>query len=268
MNDIIVAADEPTAASLVAAAIGTFGSLSDSGTSSLGPFNANWSASASFVSGGVDLREPDIVRLTNMTMNFTVGIGFSLDLSDILPDFCLPQICVRIPFIGRVCTPRICIDWPTINIGPVSRSGSSNFTADFRAISAIDGPDWKIEIQIVDIPSLSLDAISTLLIAGLISAVGLALLAVPFIGPFLALAAAAVAVVFTVGALTGLLGPILSVFLAGLAFEVYRQPRVQEVLPAAGAIDPAVAIRIDSLGAAVESSDEDELILTANISPA
>ena len=35
-----------------------------------------------------------------------------------------------------------------------------------------------------------------------------------------------------------------------------------------GGADPAVSIRIDSLAASVQSSDEDELIIDANISPA
>ncbi|MEH6829460.1 MAG: hypothetical protein V7661_01355 [Sulfitobacter sp.] len=268
MSDILVAADENTATDLVTAAVNTFGALSSSGTDSLGPLNANWTAGVSFIPGGVSLREPDIVRLSNMQVNFSASVGISIDLNDFLPDFCLPRICIRIPFVGRVCTPEICIDWPTINLPTVSHSGNLNFTSDFRALTSIDGSDWKVEIEIVNIPNLSLDAFTTVLIAGLVSATALALLAVPFIGPFLALATVAIGAIFTVAALTGLLGPILSLFLSGLAFEIYKQPRVQEILPANGLTDPQVAIRIDSLGAAVESSDEDELVLTADISPA
>lgn len=268
MSDILVAADENTATDMVTATVNTFGALSSSGTESLGPLNANWTAGASFNPGGDDLREPDIARLTNMQVNFSASLGISIDLNDFLASFCLPRICIRIPFVGRVCTPEICIDWPTINLPTVSHSGNLIFTSDFRALTLIDGTDWKVKIEIVYIPSLSLDAFTTVIIASLVAATALALLQVPFIGPFLALATVAIGAIFTVAALTGLLGPTLSLFLSGLVFEIYKQPRVQEILAQDGLTNSRVAIRIDSLGAAVESSDEDELILTADISPA
>ena len=268
MDDILIAADEGATNSLVTAALATFGSMSDSGTGSLGPFDANWSASASLGGGSVDLRTPDVVRMQNMALNFTVGIGLSIDLSDILPDFCLPRICVTIPFIGRVCTPRLCIDWPTIQVGPISHSGNLHFTSDFRALASLDGPDWRVDIEIVDIPNLQLDAISALIVVSLTTAVSLALLAVPFIGPFLAAATFAIGALIGIAAVTGFLGPILSLFLSGLKIPVYHQPQIQTVIPASGANDPDVQIRIDSLAASVASSNEDELILTANISPA
>lgn len=268
MPDLQVAVDEAQASLLVSNAQALLGTQSRSGSGSLGPFNANWSASASLSGGSVDLRAPDIVRISNMNLNFTVGIGFSIDLGDFLPEFCLPRICIPIPFLPDICTPRICISWPSIPIGPVSHSGTVNFTSDFRLNASTAGSDWKIEIEIVDIPSLSLDAISALIVTGLIGAVSLALLAVPFIGPFLALATAAIGAAFGVAAVTGLLGPILSLFLSGLTFQIYRQPQVQEVIPMMGATDPAVNIKIDTLSAAVVVSDEDELVIDANISAA
>jgi hypothetical protein len=38
------------------------------------------------------------------------------------------------------------------------------------------------------------------------------------------------------------------------------------VLPAAGPLDPAVKVVIDSLAAIIQSTDEDELVVTADIS--
>jgi len=268
MPDIQVAVDEAQAALLVSKAQALLGTQSRSGSGSLGPFTANWNASAGFSGGTVDLRAPDIIRIANMNLNFTVGIGFSLDLGDFLPEFCIPRICIPIPFLPDLCTPRICINWPTISIGPVNHSGTVNFTADFRLLASQDGSDWKIEIQIMNVPSLSLDAISALIVTALIGAISLALLAVPFIGPFLALAAAAIGAVIGVAAVTGLLGPILSLFVNGLSFEIYRQPQVQQVLSNMGANDPAVSIKIDTLAAQVLISDEDELVIDADIAPA
>lgn len=46
-----------------------------------------------------------------------------------------------------------------------------------------------------------------------------------------------IGVVIGVAAVTGLSGPILGLFLNGLAFEVYRQPEVQQVLPNMGPLD-------------------------------
>ena len=45
-----------------------------------------------------------------------------------------------------------------------------------------------------------------------------------------------------------------------------RRNRLFEVLPAAGPLDPAVAVMIDSLAVSVQSTDEDELVVTADIS--
>src|SRR3954452_23550482 len=119
MADITVAADETAATELVHDAETTLGTISRSGSGSLGPFTASWSASASFSGGVIDLITPNVIRITDCQMNYSLSFDFSFDLSSILPDFCLPQICIPIPFIGDICTPEICVDWPTISI-PVS----------------------------------------------------------------------------------------------------------------------------------------------------
>ena len=127
MSDVIAAIDEAGANDLVQDAQGALGTLSDSGSGNLGPFTANWSASATFSGGSADLIAPNIIRLADVRMDYTVSFSFAFDLSSIIPDFCLPQVCINIPFIGRVCTPRICIDWPTVTI-PVSHSSFVKFT--------------------------------------------------------------------------------------------------------------------------------------------
>ncbi|MEC8629912.1 MAG: hypothetical protein VXY73_07465 [Pseudomonadota bacterium] len=267
MSELEIAVDEAQAALLVARGQSMLGNQSRSGTSSLGPFDANWSASASITGGSVDLRAPDIIRLANVNFNFSLGLGLSFDLSDILPDFCIPQVCIPIPFLPDLCTPEVCINWPTITLPTINHSGMVTFTSDFRLNATADGSDWVADIEIVDIPNLQLDAISTAIVAAIMGAVALALSTIPFIGPFLALATAAIGAIFAVSAITGWLGPILSLFLSGLTFELYRAPQVQTVIPAGGAFDPAVQIRITSLGASVVSSDEDELLLAADIAP-
>jgi hypothetical protein len=265
MADIIAVADETAATNMVRAAESAVGTLSRSGSSSLGPFNLSWNVSAFLANGNIDLRVPNIIRIANGELHFTLNFNFLIDLNSFLPHFCLPRICIRIPFIGRVCTPRICISWPTIPI-PVSHSGVVTFTADFSLNPHLDGSNWKIDLIFLGLPFLGLDAVSTAIIAAIGLAVSAAALAIPFIGPFLAAGILLITGVFSVGALTGLLGPILTPFISGTTFNIYNQPRLFQVAPAAGAIDPAVNIKLDNITATVQSSDEDELVIAVDIS--
>jgi hypothetical protein len=265
MTDIIAAADEGAATKLVQTAQGLLGTLSETGSGTLGPFTASWGASASFSGGAVDLRSPDIIRIVDCDLNYNLNFSFSFDLSSIIPDFCLPRICVNIPFIGRVCTPRVCIDWPTITI-PVSYSDAVRFTADFRLNPRLVGGNWLIDIEIVDIPSLQLSPAAAAIIGAIGVAAAAILAPIPFIGPFLAGAVLVLTAAIGIAGVTGFLGPILALFVSGLTFTIYQQPQVFEVLPASSAIDPQVTINIDDLDASVQSTDEDELVLEAEIS--
>jgi len=263
--EITVAADETAATRLVAFGQSVFGTQSTSGSGSLGPFTASYSASASFSGGTVDLIAPDIIRIANCVLNYSLSLTFSIDLNQILPSFCLPRICINIPFIGKVCTPRICITWPTISV-PVSHSGTILFTADFKLNVRLSGSDWIVEIIVVGIPSLQIGPAAAAILTAIGVALAAALAVVPFIGPFLAVAALAITALIGIAGLTGFLGAILTPFVSGLTFTLYQQPRVFVVIPAA-LPDAAVDIVIDSLTASVVSSNEDELVLAADISP-
>ena len=265
MPDIIAAADETAATNLIHAAETTLGTLSKSGSGSLGPFNTSWNASASFSGGLIDLIAPNVVRITNCQFNYALGFSFSFDLSNILPDFCLPQICIPIPFDGKLCTPKICINWPTITI-PISHSGAINFTADFSLNAHLSGSDWLIDIVVVGIPFLQIGPAAAAILAAIGAAASLILLAVPFIGPFLAAAVAGITAFIGIAGVTGLLGPILTPFVSGLTFNVYKQPKLFQVLPPA-LPDPAVNVNLDTITAVVASSNEDELVISVDISP-
>lgn len=264
MSDIVAAADEAAATTLVQTAIAAFPIPPQSDSGNLGPFAASWSASANLTVGTVDLRPPNVIRLANGTLNYALGLDISLDLSDILPDFCLPQVCVPIPFNGRLCTPRICIDWPTVTI-PVSHSGPVNFTADFALNVHLSGGQWIVDVIVVGVPFLQLGPAAVAILAAVGAAAALVLGAVPFIGPFLAVAVAAITAAIGIAAATGLLGAILTPFVSGLTFTVYQQPQIFQVLPAAPP-DGSVSVRLDSVTAAVVSTDEDELVLSVDIS--
>lgn len=265
MADITVAADEVAASELLHDAQATLGVLSRSGSGSLGPFTANWSASAFLAGGTVDLIPPNVIRIADCELHYSLHFDFSFDLSSILPDFCLPQICIRIPFIGRVCTPRICIDWPTITI-PVNFSDVVRFTADFTLNAHLSGSDWLIDVVIVGVPSLFITPAAAAILVALGAAAAAVLAIIPFIGPFLAGAVVVITAAIGIAGVTGLLGPILSLFVSGLTFTIYRQPRVFNVLGASLPLDPAVNINLDAIAASVSSTDEDELLVTVDIS--
>lgn len=266
MPEITIAADETAATSLVAFGQTALGTVTDSGSGSLGPFTATYNAALSLSGGAVDLRAPDIIRLTNCSVNYSLNFTFTIDLNRFLPRLCLPRICITLPFIGTVCTPEVCIPWPIISV-PVNHSSSVLFTSDFKLAAALVGANWEVSLIIVGIPSLQLGPAATALLVALGFAVSAALLLVPFIGPFLALAASIIVGAIGIAGITGLLGPILTPFVAGTSIPIGDPiPRNFILIPADGA-DAAVDVLIDSLSASVISSDEDELVLTADISP-
>lgn len=267
MPDILVAADESAATELLHDAMAALNIPPQTGSGSLGPFNANWSASAFLAGGTVDLIPPNVIRLVDVELHYNLNFTLSFDLSSIIPDFCLPQVCIRIPFIGRVCTPTICINWPTITI-PVNFSDLVRFTADFTLNARLAGPTWFIDVVIVGIPNLQISVAAAAILAAVGAAAAAVMLAIPFIGPLLAGAVLAITTAIGVAGVTGLLGPILSLFVAGLTFPIPGPARIFNVLPANGALDPAVNVRVDSLAASVGRTDEDELLIEADISAA
>jgi hypothetical protein len=265
MPDILVAADEVAATELIHDAEATLGTLTRSGSDSLGPFTANWSASAFLAGGSVNLIPSDVIRIANCELHYSLNFSLSFDLSSILPDFCLPRICIKLPFLGRICTPRICIDWPTISI-PLSHSGVVRFTSDFSLRPHLVGPNWLIDVVIVGIPLLQFGPAAAAILTALGVAAAGVLSLIPFIGPFLGGVVAAIIAVIGIAGVTGLLGAILTPFVSGLTFTIYRQPKIFSVLPATLPLDPAVKINLDAITASVSGTDEDELVIAVDIS--
>jgi hypothetical protein len=263
--DITAAIDEPSADQLLDTAIGLVVLPPASGSGTLGPFVANYNASASLSPGNVDLIAPGTIRIVDFRLDWNLGFSFGIDLSTFLPNFCIPQICVDIPCVGRVCTPGFCVNWPTISV-PVSFGDFVKVTADFGLSITQTGGVWKVEAVVQGVPNLQFG----LTTAGLLAAISLAitpvLLAVPFIGPFLASAVNSIVLAIGIAGVTGLLGPILSPFVSGLRIPIYDQPVNFQALAASGPFDPAVFVTIDDVRAEITSTNEDELVLTIDIS--
>jgi hypothetical protein len=141
-------------------------------------------------------------------------------------------------------------------------------TGDFRLDITLSGGIWRVQALVVGLPNLQFGATTALLLAAIGAAVTPILLAVPFIGPFLAIAVNAILLAIGIAGVTGLLGPILTPFISGIKIPIYQQPQLFEVLPAESAIDPQVTITLDKITAEVaHTGTEDELILTADVSP-
>lgn len=264
MSDITLAADETAATRLVHDAETLFGMQTKSGSGNLGPFFANYTVSASVSGGTVTLHAPNIIELDDVHLNYSLSLDFGIDLNNFLPHFCLPQVCVDIPFIGKICTPEICLNWPTISV-PFSYSDFVAFTGRFQLLPHLSGGNWLIDLRIVSIPSLSISTAAAAILAALGLLLGSLLSVIPFIGPFLAIAVEAILAGIGIAGVTGLLGPILSLFLAGMTFTIYKRPQTQQVLAASGPSDPAVSITVTTLDAVVQESDKRELIVTADI---
>jgi hypothetical protein len=260
MPDILAAADQSAATTLLHDAETTLGTISPPpGSGQLGPFTATYSASVSFSGGSVNLTPPNIIELANCNINYSVSLSFSIDLDDFLPKLCLPPICFLF-----WCLPSICIDWPTITV-PFNFSDTATMTADFHLNPHLSGPNWFIDVVINSIPSLSFGPGTAAILIGLEAALTPVLLAVPFIGPVLALAADAIIDAIAIGGLTGFLGDMLTPFVSGLTFTIYKQPKLFPVIPAGGPLDPEVDVTITALGASVQASDKNELVITADI---
>ncbi|MEO5679389.1 MAG: hypothetical protein ABIS47_06950 [Acidimicrobiales bacterium] len=264
MAEIIAAIDEVGANDLFDTAIGTIGTLSSSGADTLGPFGVGYAVSGSFVNGDVDLIAPDTVKIDHLRFNWNVDLTLSLDLSFL--DFCLPQVCVDIPCVGQVCTPTICFSFPTISV-TVPLSDFVEVSADLGLAFGLSGGVWKVEVVVQGVSQLQFGPATAGMLLVLGSAVSVAVLAIPILGLIAAPIVAAIFVGIGVAGLTGLLGPIISPFISGLRIPVYSRDQHFQVLPAAGPNDPAVFITIDDVRARVDSTDEDELVLTAEISP-
>lgn len=266
MPDLVTAIDEPAANVLVPRALAAIPPLTASGTTSLGPFGLAYDVRAVPTATGVNLvpAPADVVRITGR-LDFTISLTVTIDLSFL--NFCLPQVCVTLPFIGRVCTPRICVTFPVIRV-PVRHSGTAGFTADFGLRITPPGQVWLVEGVVKGVPSLSLGPASAALLAAIGAAVSAALLAVPFIGPLLAIASGVIFAALTIGAVTGFLGPLLSPFLQGRTFEIFKQPPHLELIEAQ-AQPPAAAVGVvlEGVSAGITAGDEDELVVSLDIRP-
>ena len=267
MSEIVAAIDEGAAQQLFDTEIASLGMQSTSGSSLLGPFAVSYAVSGTLTNGSIDLIAPATVEVKDLRLDWHVDLSFQLDIGDFIPDIHIPQVCIHIPCVGDVCTPKIDIVWPTVTV-PISFGDFLKTTVDLGiALSLVSGV-WKVEGVVQGIPNLQFGASTAALLAAIGLAVSAAVAWVPLIGPFLAGLVVAVVAAVGIAGLTGLLGPIITPFISGTRFPITEVPALFEVLPAAGPFDPAVFVTVESLGAEVQHNPpEDELVVLADIKP-
>jgi hypothetical protein len=269
MADIIAAVDERGANIVMHHAEAALGVIQKSGAGTLWQFPTNWNASAFFAGGRVDLIPPNVIRLDDCELHYSVHFNVIVNLNYLLPPIHITFPPLTWTFFGKTFTitfPSIQINWPTVTI-PVGHSDMIKFTSDFKLQTYLAANTWHIETVIVGIPFLQLGAGTTAILTALGLAASAVLAPLPFMGPFLAGAVAAITATIGIAGITGFLGPILSLFFTGLRFPIDVQPRIFTALPPSSPIDPEVRIRLDELSASVISTNEDELVIEANFAP-
>lgn len=248
MNDILFSADRTATNSLVSTAMNSLGSLTAQGRCPLGGLNVDWCASGSVAGGGVDLSIPGVVRLQNITLEFTVGIGFTVNLASILPK---PK--------GKSAK------WPALQIPRACHSDRVKFANNFSMLSTLNGPDWQVNIEMINLPDLQLDAIAERFIAQTRATIGRNLQDVPNIKPHMDLAMEKIFAMLTLEDVKSFIEPVLNSFLSNLTIPIYSQPQLQSAVSPCFRSGDTRQIRIDDLCANVKTSGGGSLVLSAKV---
>lgn len=184
---------------------------SKSDSNSWGPFTVGYSASVTLSGGSASLENApgNRLHLNNVNVSASLSASFAFDLGKILPKICIPpfRVCVNIPFLGRVCTPQICIGWPVIHVGMTFPLA---FALDVAFGFRVDdlGSKWGV-VLLIDPFSVRFDLspMADVIIDAIQNEVSTELGKIPLIGGLIADLINTV-----IGALSGVLGAVLSAF--------------------------------------------------------
>lgn len=265
---LIAVIDEAGAENIVSGLVtGLSGSISDS---ALGFF---YDIAWEFFPGEFDLIDAgDIIRLREWDIHTDISVGWEFDLSDILPDFCVPEVCVDLGWLGELCVGGWCIPWPEISVDFDLPTIVSEVSVDFSLQVEHDilASQWVIRGMVnpftLDIDLIDLaDTIAELFEDTL----GDEIDDIPGIGPFLAEAISAI--LSLLGDVFDDLGEALMTALSdslglhpvlGIGFELHRENEIFEILDAAPP-EAAVTVRITDMD--VDITSDEELVASADI---
>lgn len=230
MNDILITADTTATNSLLSAALRGVGSMTANGRTALDVLEVGWCSSASITGGSVDLRTPDIMRVKNLTLEFTIGLN------------------TTIPVGGK-----------QLEIRRACHSGRVGFSHDFSIQSNLCGSDWCVQLETINTPEVQLGAVAERMKTSLDAVISrFATAEFPRNSEHIAAACAQV----SIPGITSLLEGILTRFLSDLCIPIFSQPRMQSVVPIC---DTSGQIRFDDLTANIVASRGGELVLSADI---
>jgi hypothetical protein len=271
--DATVAVSESGANQLLQKLLATE-SISKTDSASWGPFTVGYSVNVALSGGTIELIDApaNIVRVHNLNISGNVGAFFSFDLGAILPTICIPpfQVCIDIPVIGKVCTPQVCIPWPSVTV-PINLPFSVDVSADFGISVNSVGSNWEVDLLVYPFSLfIDLSPMVGVILNAVENQVDSVLNTIPLIGPLISWL-----VNMVIGALSSVLSAILNaissfihdvillldLFSPTIPVPLLTFAKTQAMLAAGGPSDPEVDITIAALGATIA---DHELVATAD----
>jgi hypothetical protein len=262
--------DESAGTRVLQKAEAALGDITKSRNFPLGPFDATCSITAFFSNGTLRFSPPNVVNADGVRINFTIDLSFSVNFSDFLPDFCLPQVCWNPPWGGQICTPGFCVKWPTLTIPvhypPGGGTDHADFSAIFLVIAYPQGGSWLVDLLVQGVPFLQLSPSASALLVAIGAAIAAIVSPIPILGVLAGTAASVICDVIALAGVLGLLGPLASLLLAGMRFHILNQSQRFQLIPTGSAVEPPVYLSILGLNTSVVASqDKNELVVIADL---
>ena len=212
--DATLAVSEPGVNIVLQKAI-ALAKASDADSDTWGPFFASYAVSVALAGGIATLQNAPANQLdlsnVNVSGSVTAHVGFDLGL--ILPKICIPPVraCVRIPGVGRFCTPQFCVTWPK---GSVGLTLPFNFNLDVSFGFRVDdlGSQWGIVLLVNPFsPRFDLSPMGPVIMAAIQNEVSSRLSTIPLIGGLIA---------GLINTVLGAFTPVLSLLIAAFGFLI------------------------------------------------
>jgi len=234
--------------------------ISGQNSGSWGPFVAGYSLNLN-VSGGaitlVDLGQQ--IRLDSVVVSGIINLSIGINLGAILPNICVPPSRACITLFGhQICTPQVCISWPTISVPlPPILVPPIGLSVNFQVAAQQDGSNWDVILKVFPF-SILIDLTPTVntVIDAVEAAVRNTLGQIPGIGSLIddlvdGVLNALQAVIDTIlGAVEDLLKQLIDLidlFSPTVPFRITQIPATQKILPAGAPGDAEVDLTISSI---------------------
>ncbi|NEK35065.1 hypothetical protein [Rhizobium leguminosarum] len=155
--DAVIAISAKALTKLIETALATPMRAQDGGA--WGPFEGSYDLVLNFEGGDVALIDPgQQINVDNLAFWGTLQLGVGLNLGRVLPRICVPptRLCAKLPWIGEVCTPQVCVSWPSASVTiplPITRMLISPF---FKLSAVRSGDNWDIVLNVFPASILSL----------------------------------------------------------------------------------------------------------------